>query len=355
MKNFKLWSISLWVFIFTNSLFAQPNYPRESKDAELVYTDLENNAPFSLVKTIEDGVKMVQEQLPYKPDFIKIWYIVGADELPTEESARKSLPIIKAIIEEAHKNNLKVAIHASQRITAQLAVESGCDFLVHSVDDEYLKDDFVALMKKNKTILCPTLTVYDGYSNTFGQNIEMSMHELQMADPYQLGTLLDLKHLSDTIRINQYKNNTNSEANRTRVTERNTIMMTNLKTLSDAGVLIATGTDAGNIGTLHASSYLVELQAMQKSGMSTWQIITASTVNGAKVLGKENEFGTIEAGKIADLLIVFDNPLDDLNALLKIKMVFRNGEKIIERNDTRNNSQRLRYCPPSYAPVDDGY
>jgi len=92
------------------------------------YKDLENDAPFSLVKTIEDGVKMVEEQIPYHPDFIKIWYIVGADGLSNEASAHKSLPIIKAIIDEAHKNNLKVAVHASQRITAQLAVESGCDF-----------------------------------------------------------------------------------------------------------------------------------------------------------------------------------------------------------------------------------
>lgn len=290
-----------------------------------VYKGLENDAPFSLVKTTEDGIKMVQEQLPYHPDFIKIWYIVGADGLSVEESALKSLPIIKAIIEEAHKNNLKVAIHATQRITAQLAVENGCDFLVHSIDDEYIKDDFVQLMKKNNTILCPSLKVYDGYNDTFGQNIEMNMHELQMADPYQLGALLDLKHLSDTIRINQYKNNTNSEANRTRVTKRNTIMMANLKTLSDAGVLIATGTDAGNIGTLHASSYLAELQAMQKSGMSTWQIITASTVNGAKVLGKENEFGTISIGKKANLILLDANPIDQLENITKINTVFNNG------------------------------
>ena len=166
-----------------------------------VYKDLGHNEPFSLVKTIEDGVKMVQEQLPYQPDFIKIWYIVGADGLPIEESARKSLPIIKAIIEEAHKNNLKVAIHATQRITAQLAVESGCDFLVHSIDDEIITADFAQLMKKNKTIICPTLTVYDGYNNTFGQKLELSNYELQKANPYQLGTLLDLKHLSDTLLV----------------------------------------------------------------------------------------------------------------------------------------------------------
>ena len=60
MKNFKLLSISLWVFIFTNSLIAQPNYPKEPKDAELVYTDLENFVEaFSLLKKDVDTIKIL--------------------------------------------------------------------------------------------------------------------------------------------------------------------------------------------------------------------------------------------------------------------------------------------------------
>jgi hypothetical protein len=180
-------------------------------------------------------------------------------------------------------------------------------------------------MKKNKTILCPTLIVYNGYNSTFGQTTEMSNHELQKADAYQLGTLLDLKHLPDTLLINNYKNGTNSKANLTRFAENNATMMTNLKILSDAGVLIATGTDAGNIGTLHASSYLAELQAMGKSGMSNWNIITASTINGAKVLGKENEFGTISIGKKANLILLDANPIDNIDNIIKLNTVINNG------------------------------
>ena len=69
-----------------------------------VYENLNDDEPFRLVKTIEDGIKMVQQQLPYHPDFIKIWYIANRDSLGVEASARKNLPVIKAIIEEAHKN-----------------------------------------------------------------------------------------------------------------------------------------------------------------------------------------------------------------------------------------------------------
>jgi hypothetical protein len=60
----------------------------------------------------------VQRQLPYKPDFIKIWYIVLGQN--TDSSARASLPLVQAAIDEARKHNLRVAVHATERITAQL-------------------------------------------------------------------------------------------------------------------------------------------------------------------------------------------------------------------------------------------
>lgn len=290
-----------------------------------VYEGLGEDEPFTLTKTIEDGINGVQEQLKYKPDFIKIWYIAGADGLSVEESARKNLPIIKAIINEAHKNNLKVAVHATQRITAQLAIENGADFLVHSVDDEVIKDDFVELLKKNKTILCPTLIVHSGYINTFGQNLNISDYELQKADAYQLGSLLDLKHLSDTTLVNNYQNFANSEKSIEGLRKKDSISLANLKILSDAGVLIATGTDAGNIGTMHASSYLKELKTMQKSGMSNWKIIQASTINGAKVFDKVNEFGTIDIGKKANLVLLDANPIEDIENVTKINSIFNKG------------------------------
>ena len=290
-----------------------------------VYENFPDDAPFALTQTIEEGIKSVQDQLPYQPDFIKIWYIVGADGLAIEESARKNLPIVKAIIDEAHKNNLKVAVHATQRITAQLAVENGADFLVHSVDDEILKPDFVQLMKKNKVVICPTLIVHGGYVKTFGQTLDFSNYELNTSEPQQLGTLLDLKHLSDTALVNGYKAQGNSEQMLTGLKVTDSISRANLKLLSDAGVTIATGTDAGNIGTLHVSSYLAELKAMKASGMSNWQILVASTINGAKILDKEKEFGSVAIGKKANLILLDGSPIDDLENLTKIDKVINNG------------------------------
>ena len=313
---------------FENSAFSPSIYmtgPLLTTYEPEPFKGLENDNPFLLVKTEEDGRKMVQKQLSHKPDFIKIWYIVGADGLDAETSARKSLPTIKAIIDEAHKNNLKVAVHSSERITAQLAVENGADFLVHSVDNEVVKPEFVNLLKENNIILCPTLTVYSGYMNTFGQKHSFSNFELVQTNPYQLSSLLDLKHLQDTLLVNQYKSMANSEGSISRLKKSDSISMVNLKILSDAGVLIATGTDAGNVGTLHASSYLKELQAMKISGMSNWQILQASTINGAKILDKQDEFGTVSIGKKANLILLDENPIHNIDNLTKIQLVINKG------------------------------
>ena len=232
------------------------------------FQGLDDDSPFNLVTSSEDAKNKIQQQLVYRPDLLKIWYIVGRDTNEIEARARNYLPIVKTIIDEAHKNHLKMAIHATQRITAQLAVENGCDYLVHSVDDEIVDDDFVRLLKKNKTILCPTLVAHDGYVNTFGQHINFNEHDLSLANPEQLNSLLDLKHLTDTTLINNYKRNADATESVSQSQQLNHTMRVNLKKLSDGGVTIATGTDAGNIGTLHASSYMHELKAMQESGMT---------------------------------------------------------------------------------------
>ncbi|MBK8831076.1 MAG: hypothetical protein IPN60_09490 [Saprospiraceae bacterium] len=107
-----------------------------------------------------------------------------------------------------------------------------------------MTDEFVQLLKNKKTILCPTLIVHDGYVNTFGQHLHISHHEQRMGDPIQLGSLLDLKHLPDTAMTNRYYRHINTPEKR-RDPKANDIMLANLRKLSDAGVIIATGTDAG--------------------------------------------------------------------------------------------------------------
>ena len=286
-----------------------------------VFRNLKDDEPFYEMKTEEDARKYVQQQLPAKPDFIKIWYIVLDQN--TEAGARKSLPLVQAVIDEAHKNNLRVAVHATERITAQLAVENGCDFLVHGIEDEIIKDDFVQLLKQKKVVLCPTLVVGANYGEVFGQDYHVSYTDFTTANPTALGSFYDLQHLPDTVFINRVK--TIMKSRKKAQAAMDSILFVNTKKLLDAGVIIATGTDAGNVGTLHASSYWEELQAMQQAGFNMWQLLQSSTINAARAVGKEKEFGSIQKGKRADLLLLNANPLDSIANWRKIETVINKG------------------------------
>ena len=289
-----------------------------------VFKGLKNDEPFNLANTPDEARTYIQKQSPYHPDFIKIWYIVLDKD--KEAGARKLEPVVKAAIDEAHRNNLRVAVHATERITAQLAIESGCDYLVHEVEDEVVTDDFIKLLISHKVVLCPTMIVEDGFVDTFGQTIRPSYYELTRSNPEQLGSLYDLKHLTDTGLVNRYKRRI--VARTASFAHDDSVRRVNLKKMADAGINIAAGTDAGNPGVMHASSLFAELMAMKQSGMSNWQILRSATVGGAMAAGRENEFGSITKGKKADMLLLNANPADSLEALQKISLVINKGNVI---------------------------
>jgi len=153
---------------------------------------------------------------------------------------------------------------------------------------------------------------------------EFSLNELLKSNPEQLGSLYDLKHLPIQEAITFYKNNVrNSKA----VYDRSdSISMANLKKLADGGVRIAAGTDAGNIGTLHATSYMNELMSMKKSGLNNWQVLQSATINPSYLF--DITTGSIGINKKADLLLLEANPADDLKNLEKISLVINKGHII---------------------------
>ena len=106
------------------------------------------------------------------------------------------------------------------------------------------------------------------------------------------------------------------------------VRMVNLKKMIDGGITIAAGTDAGNIGTQHATSFYDELQAMKESGLTNWQIIQSATINRAKILNKEDSMGSITVGKKADMVLLNANPVDNLENIIKINLVINKGHVI---------------------------
>ena len=307
-----------------------------------VYKGLKDDSPFYEMKTVEDAKKYVLQQMPYNPDFIKIWYIVQGRN--TDSAARSRLPLVKAVINQAHKNNLRVAVHATERITAQLAVEAGADLLVHGIDDELVDEAFVRLLKKNNVVLTPTLVVGEGYMTAFGQQYQLSAHDFHYAHPTPLNSIIDFKHLPDTALRERIRSNI--QKYKTTAKRTDSLLRLNLKRLVDGGVTIATGTDAGNIGTQHAASYFAELAAMQQSGMTMWQLIQSSTINGAKAIGKERSFGSVQKGKRANLLLLNKNPLDSIANWKTIEWVINKGiaqkpDSIIKLNTSQQRALEI--------------
>jgi len=142
--------------------------------------------PIITVKTPEEAREMVKRQLPFKPDFIKIWYIVFPGM-----KADSTLPMVKATIEESHAHGLKVCVHATEYETAKLAVTAGADILVHSVDDKILDNEMLQLLKSRHTVYIPTLIVAQNYDRTFTQQFNFTANDFVYANPFMLGSLMD--------------------------------------------------------------------------------------------------------------------------------------------------------------------
>jgi imidazolonepropionase-like amidohydrolase len=115
------------------------------------------------------------------------------------------------------------------------------------------------------------------------------------------------------------------EAQRRRVADREAVQAANLKRLSEAGVTIAMGTDAGNPLTLHGPSVYAEMEAMQAAGLSPMQVLVAATRGGSVAMGREKDLGTIEKGKAADLLVLAADPTAGVAAMREVRHVVRGG------------------------------
>jgi imidazolonepropionase-like amidohydrolase len=278
--------------------------------------------PIVEVTSVEKARELVRKLAPQKPDFIKIWYVVTPDSPP-----QKFRPIVKAVMEESRGLKLRVAVHATELEAARAAVEEGADLLVHSVTDKPVDEAFVKLMQARRTILTPTLVVFERYSRTFANQLNLTQEEKTWGNPEVVNTLDVTKLPEGEIppRINEAL--ANPEPVLARIRETYEIALGNLKTLHAAGVTIATGTDAGNIGTVPGPSIFREFQLMREAGLTPMHILRCTTANGARTFGGEigPKIGAIEAGKFADMIILSSNPLGDISRASDIHAVVKNG------------------------------
>ncbi|MCY3751423.1 MAG: amidohydrolase family protein [Gammaproteobacteria bacterium] len=228
--------------------------------------------------------------------------------------------ILRSLIEEAHAHKLKVYAHTSFPSEAREIVDAGGDVIVHSIHmAETGAQDVFELMAERDLVYIPTLAVFEG-DYTLKPDLFFSA---QLHDKVW-DVLLASITAPNSVALAS-RNVPGLVNDRRRSLE---ISMANLKRALQTGVRIAMGSDAGNAGMLHGATVLRELQLMNEAGMTPMQVIVAATRVGAEVIGQGQRLGTLEPGKLADIIIVDGDPLVDLSALGNIEMVIKNGKMI---------------------------
>jgi len=257
-------------------------------------------------------------------DAVKVWFIPvrDGDPAPFDEA-------VLAAGTAARERGVPLIVHATTLREAKVALRAGAHLLVHSVDDAPVDEEFLALAKAQGTLYCPTLTVTAGYQAMY--EAAASGEPPGMDDPngcVDAETLDRVRH-SAALKPMLGESRLAPErlaARRERLQRRAATMAENLRQVHRAGIPLAMGTDAGNPLTLHGPSVYGEMEAMQAAGLTPLEVLTASTLGGARAMGKEREIGTVEAGKVADLLIVGADPTTDIAHLRQLRFVVRGGE-----------------------------
>ena len=250
---------------------------------------------------------------------VKVWFIIAPGR-DFDEMARA----VAAAGDEARRSGLPLIVHATGLREAKAALRAGAKVLVHSVWDRPVDEEFIRLARAGHAIYCPTLTVADGYARVY-ESVRTGKPPA-IDDPLGCVDSLTLAHIASTPAVGAGRLDPSRGADPSGLAQLRGIMAANLVRVHRAGIPIAMGTDAGNPLTLHGLSVHAEMEAMQAAGLSPMAVIVASTRGGALAMGKLDEFGTVQPGKAADLLVVAADPLAGVANLRRIRYVIRGGE-----------------------------
>jgi imidazolonepropionase-like amidohydrolase len=273
--------------------------------------------PIIKITSPEEARALVKRELERKPDFIKVWYIhQKGDDFAKQEA------IVKAAAEEAHAAGVRLAVHATELDTAKSALRAGADYLVHSVEDAPIDDQFLALAKRNRIIYCPTLFVVMGYRYALSGTWKATADEKRLADPRILAAMGDLAKIPKD-KLPERVAKAMASPPEVKVSQ---VSLDNLRKVWDAGIPVAMGTDAGNIGTLHGPSVFREMALMTQAGLTPLQVLRSATVGGAMAMDLSADLGTVAPGKLADLVVLDADPLADVANLSHARYVIKGGK-----------------------------
>jgi imidazolonepropionase-like amidohydrolase len=243
---------------------------------------------FILVHGSDGARQAVRENVLQNVDVIKV-----------TESENISLPELTAVVEEAHREHLKVAVHAGDKASIQTAIDAGADSIEHGNDvtDEQLKE-----MKEKGIFLDLTPTFYDGFF-------------LKIAEPSIV--------LSPDVHADEVNRAVRGKARYEQLVQR----------VMKSGVKFAEGSDMCWFypGKTRGEASMNTLVKLRAAGMPALDVIRSMTISAAQMLGWEDRIGTVEPGKFADLVAVSGDPLADITELERVRFVMKGGQVV--RND----------------------
>jgi imidazolonepropionase-like amidohydrolase len=257
--------------------------------------------------------------LPYKPDVIKVftdgWRYNAAPDMTSMNEET-----LAALVEEAHEHGVEVLTHTVTLERAKQAARAGVDVIAHGVGDRPVDEELINLMRGRGTTYVSTLAVYEPRGRDILTPLLSAVLEPAAREQIQP----PLTHAPSGGEIVGVPPPTVSEARRARWAN----LMHNVGALKAGGVRFGAGTDAGVTGTHHGWATLRELRLLVAGGLTPLQAITAATLDSAKALRVEHERGSIEVGKLADLLLVEGEPHRRIADVERVSRVFLGGVEI---------------------------
>ncbi|MGH7471694.1 MAG: amidohydrolase family protein [Longimicrobiales bacterium] len=283
-----------------------------------------------LIEMAPDELRVaINKYLDKGPDFIKYGGTSHTNSLITFSPRQQ-----QAMVEEIHKRGKFAEVHSTNPEPLRISVEAGIDLIQHpEVHSVPLPDDLVKLIVERK-VICSIL------SNTMtGKPWADYQRNRQRTETARADSLK-----SDTLRLAQQRQKTGWEISRERSGSGMANRRTNAQKLIQGGCMMTPSTDTYLRGApeflrtprndehqMPGTATLAAIEGLVELGMTTSQAIVAATKNGAIASQALKDYGTLEAGKLADLLLLDADPLADIKNIRRLSLVMRDGV-VIDRD-----------------------
>ncbi|RPE12493.1 amidohydrolase [Chitinophaga lutea] len=246
---------------------------------------------------------------------IKMW----VDNLGST-TPRLQPEVCRALIDAAHRNGMLAAAHLFYREDARRLVADRLDIIAHSIRDQEVDDALLRDMKARNIIYIPTLAL-DKFAYSYGDTPPW------LNDPFFKQSLEPGTH--DMISAPAYRQQMKTSPAYQRSKTAHQVALKNVYRIHKAGILVALGTDSG-ASAIRAQGFSehLELELLVEAGLTPLEAITAGTLNAARALRVDRQYGTLEKGKVADLLILYSDPSFSVANTRNIAAVYKAGREV---------------------------